>query len=111
MDNVANYLLIWCIYLLAAGVFYSLFWKFTDFKNWRGLAYTLRAMMLVMILTPWYVSPAESILAPALMIMTMDVITIEPVAAVRALVPLVLAMIAALLVVIVGRVLARRSKK
>lgn len=65
--------------------------------------------MLAIIATPWYVSDTESIMAPALMIVLMDAITIGGEAAIRAFVPLFLSVILSLAVVLII-LLVRRGK-
>ena len=65
--------------------------------------------MLAVIATPWYVSDTGSIMAPALIIVLMDAITISGEAAVRAFVPLFLSIVLSLVVVLVI-LLVRRGK-
>lgn len=97
---VPNYWLFWLAYLLAAAVFYGLFWVVTGSLKTGWLPYMLRAVMAAIILTPWYTNSQDSLLAPALMIVALDAITIGADAAVRALVPLVLAILLSLVVAV-----------
>lgn len=97
MESVPNYWLIWSAYLLAAAVFYGIFWQLTRSKIARWAAYAMRALLAAIILTPWYANPQEAVMAPALMVVLMDAITLEGSAAMRALVPLILAIIISLL--------------
>ena len=96
MEGIANYYLIWAVYLLAAAVFMAVFWHMTRFPRARWLAYFLRAILAAIILTPWYAHPEQTVLAPALMVAMLDAITSGGAAAGRALVPLVLALLAVL---------------
>jgi preprotein translocase subunit YajC len=97
MNEVSNFLLAWVIYIIAGGCFYFVFWRLTDFKKHRFMAYGLRAIALAVIATPWYVNDQESLLAPALMVMTMDAITIGGSSAVRAFVPLFMTIVVAII--------------
>ena len=97
MSEVSNFLLAWVIYIFAGCFFYVVFWRLTDFSKRRFLAYCLRAIALAVIATPWYVNDQESLLAPALMVMTMDAITIGGSSAVRAFVPLFMSIIVAVI--------------
>ncbi len=96
MQPFANYYLVWIVYLLAGGVFYSIFWYFTAFPRARWLAYFLRAIMAAIIVTPWYANSEQTVLAPALMVAMLDAITSGGGSAARALVPLILALLAVL---------------
>ena len=97
MESVPNYWVIWSIYLLAAAIFYGIFWRLTRFRKARWAAYVMRGLLAAIILTPWYANPQEAVLAPALMVVLMDAITLDGSEAVRALVPLSLAIIISLL--------------
>lgn len=96
MESAPNYWLIWSAYLLAAAVFYGIFWQLTRFRTARWAAYVMRALLAAIILTPWYANPQETVLAPALMVVLMDAITLDGSEAMRALVPLSLAIIISL---------------
>jgi hypothetical protein len=93
MSDLSNVLLAWTAYLFAGAAFFALYWRLTRFKQQQLLSYCLRVVMLAIIITPWYVSDQSSLLAPALIIVLMDGITIGPEAAVRAFVPLFLSII------------------
>ena len=91
----ANYWIIWLIYLAAGGVFFSLFWFLTAFKSAVWSSYSLRSVAAAIILTPWYANTQGESFAPALMVMTLDLITIGGEAINRAAIPLLLSVIAA----------------
>jgi hypothetical protein len=91
MDTSSDYWLVWAIYLSAATVLCLVFWHITDFIKRRALAYSLRTFLLAVILTPWYANSQEALLAPAIIVALLDAITAGSGAAVRALVPLLLA--------------------
>ena len=110
MMETSNYFLLWSIYLLASAVFFAVFWKFTSFRQAVWLSYSLRAVAIAVILTPWYANPQGEVLAPALIVVLLDAITIGGSAAARATVPLVLAIILALVVATMMRVINKRRK-
>jgi hypothetical protein len=109
MVDTTNYWIAWIAYLLAAGLFCLIFWRATRFQHRRVLKYCLRAMLLAIIATPWYVSDTGSVMAPALIIVLMDAITIGAEAAVRAFVPLFLSVTLSL--VFVGVILLVKRGK
>ncbi|MEZ5492102.1 MAG: hypothetical protein R3F50_17590 [Gammaproteobacteria bacterium] len=113
MVDATNYWIAWGVYLAAGSLYFALFWRITRFRERRLLAYCLRAVMLALIATPWYVSDTGAAMAPALIIVLMDAITIGGEAAVRAFVPLflslVLSVVLALLLMLVRRTLGRRQ--
>mgnify|MGYP006304855795 CR=1 FL=1 len=95
MEASYNFVLIWAVYLIASAVFYAIYWRLTAFRRRLWLSYSLRAVMAALILTPWYANTQDSVVAPALMVTTLDAITIGREAALRAMVPLLLALLAA----------------
>ena len=108
MAAETNYWLIWLIYLAAGAVFYGIFWWLTRFERFKWVSYSLRAVMLALILTPWFANDEGRAMAPALMVMTLDAITIGRDAMGRAASPLLLAivvaeLIATLLYLVIGR--------
>lgn len=98
MMEQGDYIAAWTAYLIAALVFSVLAWRVLRKLPWREVAYLLECCLLALLFTPWYVLDGESILAPALMVLALDVLTIGPSAGIRALVPLVLAFFLALIV-------------
>lgn len=111
MEGAYNYGIIWAIYLLATGGFYTVFWRLTAFRRRLWLSYSLRALMVALILTPWYANTQGDTLAPALMITALDAITIDVQAATRALAPLLASLLAAELVASILWLLRLRKKK
>ena len=99
MEVEANYLLIWIVYLIAGAIFYGVFWLVTKFNKAKWTSYSLRAAAAAIILTPWYANIQGETMAPALMVMTLDLITIGWEAVPRSAIPLVLAIIATQIVV------------
>ena len=77
MVDATNYWIAWAAYCTAATVYYLAFWRITRFPHRRVLKYCLRAVMLAVIATPWYVSDTGSVMAPALIVVLMDAITIS----------------------------------
>ena len=111
MSDISNVLLAWTAYLIAGAIFFAVFWRVTRFKKRHLLSYCLRAVLLAIMLTPWYVSDQGSLLAPALIIVLMDSITIGPEAAVRAFVPLFLSISISLVMVVVGLLLLKGANR
>ncbi len=114
--EATNYWLVWLIYLLAAAAFLVVFWRFTRFNKASWLSYSLRAVVIAIIVTPWYANPQGNELAPALIVVLLDAITIGGSAAARATVPLLLAtilalIIATLLLIINKRINFKKHKK
>lgn len=95
MESTGNYWLLWLIYLSASAVFFLMFWRLTRFPQAQWLSYLLRATLIALALTPWYANQQSSVLAPALMVLMLDLITIGGSAAARSLVPLTLALVLA----------------
>lgn len=113
MVDIYGYLTSWAIYLTAGTICYVLFYKATGIISFKPLANILRAVMIALIYTPWYVAPEQDLMAPAVIVILLDMITVGGNAFVRALVPLVLAIIAAILIALLwglARLLLRRGK-
>ena len=85
--------------LIAGAIFYGVFWLVTKFNKAKWTSYSLRAAAAAIILTPWYANIQGETMAPALMVMTLDLITIGGEAVPRSAIPLVLAIIASQIVV------------
>lgn len=90
--------LVWLIYLVASVGFLAVYWRLTRSESWPWLSWMLRTLMLVLVYTPWYANTSGNVLAPALMVAVLDAITIGPDAAWRALVPLLLVLLASLII-------------
>lgn len=112
MEAVTNYWLLWSVYLAAAAVFFIVFWRMTRFRNHEWLSQLLRGTVVAIALIPWYANQEGTVLAPALIVVMLDAITIGGTAAVRALVPLVLAVLLAWIVASAWHLVSarRRSK-
>ena len=110
VESATNYWLIWLVYLGASTIFLTLFWRMTRFSQARWLSYSLRAVTVAIILTPWYANPRGDSFAPALVVILLDAITIGGSAAARAVVPLILAVILALLVAVIALFLNTKIK-
>lgn len=95
MAPESNFFLVWLVYLTASGVFYSVFWLATGFKQAIWSSYSLRAVAAAVILTPWYANIGGETMAPALMVMTLDLITIGSESVSRAAVPLMVSILTA----------------
>ncbi|MEX1197224.1 MAG: hypothetical protein WEB57_05110 [Pseudohongiellaceae bacterium] len=109
MLDIYGYLASWAIYLAAGTLCYVLFYRATRWIRPRLIANLLRAIMIALIYTPWTVATDQDLMAPAVIIVPLDMITVGPDAFVRALVPLVLAILLAVAVTIGISLFGRRS--
>lgn len=107
-----DYTIAWVVYFCAATVLSVLCWRV--FKRYlaRWLAYLLQCWLLAILLTPWYVEPEGDVMAPAFIVFVMDTITIDAAAGIRALIPLIMAMLLMLIVAIALGIIHRvRQRK
>ena len=95
MVEETNYVIIWLIYLAASVVFFALLGFLNEYKSAVWFSYSLRAVAAAIILTPWYANTQGESFAPALMVMTLDLITIGGETISRAAIPLLLYVIVA----------------
>ena len=110
MDS-QDYYIAWGIYLVAGIVFSLISWKVMKRYFWREMAYLLESLLLAVIFTPWYVLPEEEILAPALIVFMLDLITVDLTTSIRALIPLVMAMLFGVIVTLVLSVIYRIKRR
>ncbi len=106
-----DYITAWLVYLLAGIAFSFMSWKVMKKFLWRELAYLLQSMLLAIIFTPWYVLPEDEILAPALIVFMLDLITVDVSTGIRALIPLVMAILFGIIVTIILSVIYRIRRK
>lgn len=99
--DASDYTIAWIIYLLAGVAFSVLSWRFLKRMLWRELAYLLQSLLLAIIFTPWYVLPEDEILAPAIIVFMLDLVTIDAATSIRALIPLVMAMLFGVIVTVI----------
>jgi hypothetical protein len=90
----------WVVYLFASAVFLGLLWRLTRSRQPSLPLYLLRAFFLALIYTPWYANSSGESYAPALMVATLDLITIDSETALRSLMPLLVSLAVALLAAI-----------
>jgi hypothetical protein len=95
MVGIYGYLTSWAVYLIAGTICYVLFYKATGVITIKVIANILRAIMIALIYTPWYVAADKYLMAPAVIVILLDLITVGGNSFVRALVPLILALVAA----------------
>lgn len=105
MLGIYGYITSWAVYLTAGTLCYVLFYKATGAIGFKPLANILRGIMIALIYTPWYVAADEELMAPAVIVILLDMITIGGNAVVRALVPLTLALIAAVFIALIAGLL------
>lgn len=97
MLNIYGYLTSWAIYLVAGTICYVLFYRATAAIRPKTLANVLRGIMFALIYTPWYIAADNDLMAPVLMVITLDMITLGGDAFIRGFVPLLLALCLAVL--------------
>jgi len=100
--TLSDYLTAWGVYLGAGCIFLYMAWRVTRLLSNSRLILCIRAVLVALIFTPWYIGPEEDLLAPAVLIALLDAITIGTDAAIRTAVPLLLTIVFSLLVVILG---------
>ena len=110
MGSDSNTMFVWLLYLATSCSFYAIFWIVTASVSGKFWTYVLRAFLAAIIFTPWFVNTQEGTLAPALMVMALDMITIGVSATPRAGVPLVLCIIVAEFISI-GFYFSKKNKK
>lgn len=111
MGAETNYPAVWLVYLAAGLVFYGMFWRMTASIRSRWLRRSARAVMAALILVPAHTSQHSGTMAPALVVMALDAITIGPGAATRAMVPLVLGVIGAEIAVAAAHFAEKRRRR
>ncbi len=107
MLDIYDYIVGWAIYIACGAVCYIIFHRFTGLIRFKPLAHSLRAILLAVMFTPWYVSPDSDLLAPALMVVMLDMVTEGGTTFVRALVPLSMSVTGAVLIALFIRVIKR----
>lgn len=107
MLDLFDYIVGWAVYLTAGTLCYMIFYRLTGAIKFKPLANSLRAILIALMFTPWYVSPEANLLAPALMVIVLDMITVGGTTFIRALVPLSLAIVFAVFVALSGTLLRR----
>lgn len=98
MVGIYGYLTSWAVYLTAGTICYVLFYKATGVISIKVIANILRGIMIALIYTPWYVAADKDLMAPAVIVILLDLITVGGNSFVRALVPLTLALTAAIII-------------
>lgn len=114
MVGIYGYLTSWAVYLTAGTVCYVLFYKATGVIGIKVIANILRGIMIALIYTPWYVAADKDLMAPAVIVILLDLITVGGNSFVRALVPLTLALTAAIVIPIlfsIGRFFYRAQTR
>jgi hypothetical protein len=97
MDSIGNYWFFWTLYLGAAVIITGIFWRVTRFERAIWVSYSIRAVAIAVVFTPWYSNSQDSVMAPALMVAALDAMTGGIESVFRSFVPLVLAVLLALL--------------
>lgn len=115
MLDLFDYIVGWAVYITAGTLCYMIFYRFTGVIKTKAIANSLRGILIALMFTPWYVSPEADLLAPALMVILLDMVTVGGTTFVRALVPLTLAIVfaiaVALSVPLIMRLFRRANKE
>lgn len=98
MLDIYDYILGWGIYIAAGALCFVIFYRTTGAIRFKPIANSLRGMMLALMFTPWYVTADGDLLAPAIIVMMLDMVTIGGTSFVRAMVPLALSVFAAFVI-------------
>ena len=101
MLDIYDYIVGWGIYIAAGTLCFIIFYRTTGAIRFKPIANGLRAIMLAFMFTPWYVTAEGDLLAPAIIVMMLDLVTIGGTAFVRAMVPLGLSIVGALVVALI----------
>lgn len=111
MLDIYDYLIGWAVYIIAGAFCYIIFYRFTGGLRFKPLANTLRAILIAIMFTPWYVSPEGDLLAPAVIVMALDFVTIGGTSFVRAMVPITLSVLFAVAGALAGRIVQKRLRE
>ena len=69
-----EYLIAWCVYALAGLGCSIVWWKMTSFLRHRGWRDLARGIVVVLIFTPWYAGESHQFMAPASVVLMMDLL-------------------------------------
>lgn len=98
MLDIYDYLIGWAVYIAAGALCFVIFYRFTGVLRYKLFANTLRAILIAIMFTPWYISPEEDLLAPAIIVVALDLVTIGGTSFVRGMVPLSLSVLLAVVI-------------
>lgn len=107
MLDIYDYILGWSIYIAAGTLCYVIFYRATGTIRIKPIANSLRAILLALMFTPWYVSAEGDLLAPAIIVMMLDMVTIGGTSFVRAMVPLVLSIVGAIFIALTSQLIRK----
>jgi len=111
MLGIYGYLTSWAIYLAAGTLCYVLFYRATRGFRPKLIANLLRGIMIALIYTPWTVAPDQDLMAPAVIVIPLDMITQGADAFVRGMVPLLLSTMLAVVVVLALHLFGRGRRR
>ena len=92
----------WSVYIVSGLIFSLFWWKVTRLVAHRGWRELLRGISLVVIYTPWFTSEAHEHLAPAIVVVLIDLLLGASDNGLAGSLTLLLA-IAGMLVLLIGR--------
>ena len=106
-----DYLIAWILYGLAAVIMSIIAWVVLRRHVLRELAYLLECWLLAIFFTPAKVLAEQEVMAPAIIVFVMDTVTVDPTAGIRALIPLVMAMMGMLIIAVLLSVVYRVRRR
>ena len=104
-----EYSIAWAVYLVSGIVFSGIWFRLTRFLKHSGWRDLLRGIALIAIFTPWFTSTTHEHLAPAVIVILMDVLLGSTPNALSGAIALLMSLAAMLIVLIVRRIIARRG--
>ncbi|MFT6092346.1 MAG: hypothetical protein ACJA2Q_000229 [Pseudohongiellaceae bacterium] len=111
MNSEFDYSLIWLIYLSAGALFYWVLHNLTKSIGPSWWFYSLRALYFGLAFTPAYANDQGNSLAPALMVSTLDLITGGSAGASRAIIPLLMVLLASIVIATIVFFYAKKQFK
>jgi hypothetical protein len=104
-----QHVIAWMTYVFAGVVFCIFWWKLTRVIHHGGWRDLLRGLVLVAIYTPWYIGESHEHVAPAAMVLAMDLLLGSSSNGLAASLALLIAAALMLIVLIIRRLQARRA--
>lgn len=101
MFTQEEYLNIWLVYALGAGLLIACWWYFSRIIAWRELRQLSRIVVVFSLLTPWYSDLEYHFMAPAIVVSTVEGLSYGSEAFWRAGTPLLISLIFAVVISLV----------
>lgn len=98
MLSSTEYMIVWACYLLSAAGLTLAWWRLTSAVAWSQLRQVLRALIVMLLFTPWTLEGQPQFWAPAFIVASLDALSDGVQAASRAGIPLLVAELVGLIV-------------